>query len=118
MSRAKQKGTAFESAFVEYERAFFDDTEQTIGRLTLHGVNDVGDIRGIFANGKRVVIECKNCKSYQLKEWLRQAERERANADAEYGVVVFHLNGVGIANMGEQAVLMTVDTFNKLIGDK
>lgn len=116
MSRQKQKGTTFESAFVEYEREVFEDTERTIHRLTLNGRNDIGDVGGMFFNGQPIVVECKNHKSYQLKEWLREAERERANADACLGVVVFHLNGIGLAKMGEQAVLMTVDTFNKLIG--
>lgn len=37
MSRAKQRGTLFESAIVKYLRARLGDTEQTIHREVLHG---------------------------------------------------------------------------------
>lgn len=118
MSRAKAKGTLMESKVVEYLRAFFDDAEKTIHRATLHGTRDVGDIHGLKHRGKPIVLEVKNCRKFEPKEWLRQAERERGNADATYGVVVFHVNGIGLeANMGQQGVLMSLETFCKMIGE-
>lgn len=116
MSRQKRKGTAFETAFVNYERLFFADSEQTIHRAALTGAADQGDVHGLYCRGKRIVVECKDHGVYDLPGWLGEAEREKGNADADIGVVVFHLKGRGIANMGAQGVLMTVDDFNELIG--
>lgn len=116
MSKAKRKGTAMETAVVKHLREAFGDAEGAIHRVTLHGSQDEGDIHGLFCHGGKVVLEVKNCRRYEPKEWLRQAERERGNADAAYGVVVFHVNGIGLDNMGEQGVLMTMDTFCRLIG--
>ena len=116
MSRQKEKGTRFESMTVSYLRGFFQDTEGTIDRASLHGSADIGDIRGVYSHGEKVAIECKDRRKYEPKKWLEEAETERGNADAAYGVVVFHVNGIGIANMGEQGVLMTLETFCRLIG--
>ena len=116
MSRAKDKGTRMESAVVAYLRGFFGDTEGTIHRAALHGTGDEGDIHGLSCRGRRIVLEVKNRRKYEPREWLREAEAERGNADAAFGAVVFHLNGIGIENAGEQAVLMTLETFCRLIG--
>ena len=116
MGRARDKGTMMETKVVEYLRAAFDDTEETIHRATLHGARDVGDVHGLAYRGGRIVLEVKNCRKFEPKEWLRQAGRERGNADAAYGVVVFHRNGIGLSRMGEQGVLMTLETFARLIG--
>ncbi|MBQ9741478.1 MAG: hypothetical protein IJV91_11150 [Kiritimatiellae bacterium] len=116
MSKAKAKGTRMETAVTSYLRETFEDVEGEIHRAALHGTQDQGDVHGLFFHGEKVVLEVKNCRRYEPKEWLRQAERERGNADAAYGVVVFHVNGIGLDNMGEQGVLMTLETFCKLIG--
>lgn len=116
MSRARQKGTEMESGVEKYLQERFNDTEGTIHRAALHGAKDLGDIFGLWWRGRKVVVEVKNCRKFEPKEWLRQAEVERGNADAEIGVVVFHVNGIGLGNMGQQGVLMTLETFCKLIG--
>lgn len=116
MSRSKDKGTRMETKTVEYLRQAFGDTEMTIHRSALHGKGDVGDIHGLFCRGEPMAVEVKNCRRYQPKEWLRQAEAERGNADAAYGVVVFHVNGIGLDDMGEQGVLMTLGTLCKILG--
>lgn len=115
-SKSKRKGTVMETGVLRYLRLRFEDDERTIRRVVLHGSMDEGDIHGLSYRGGKIVLEVKNCRKYEPKEWLRQAERERANADADYGVVVFHVNGIGLGNMGEQGVLMTLETFCKLIG--
>ena len=71
---------------------------------------------GLHLVGGRIVVEVKNRRRLEVNDWLEQAERERGNADAAYGVVVFHWNGIGLSRMGEQGVLMTLDTFARLIG--
>lgn len=116
MSRQKAKGTKYETAFVEYERMAFGDDERTIRRATLSGANDEGDVVGLTFHGERIVVECKDHRKYELREWMREAKRESENADTSLWVVSFHLNGVGIANMGEQAILTTTDNFNHLLG--
>lgn len=116
MSRAREKGTRMETGVVTFLRAWFEDDEGTICRTSLKGSKDEGDIRGLACRGGRIVLEVKNCRKYEPKEWLRQAEAERGNADADYGIVVFHVNGIGLENMGKQGVLMSLETFCKLIG--
>lgn len=104
-----------ETAVVSYLRDYFGDSERTIHRSPLHGAKDEGDIVGLWFRGGRFVLEVKNCRTYQPKEWLRQAERERGNADAGYAATVFHVNGIGLDRTGEQAVLMDLETFCKLV---
>ena len=113
---SKRKGTIMETGVIRYLRNFFEDTERTIRRVVLHGSKDEGDIHGLSYRGGKIILEVKNCRKFEPKEWLRQAERERGNADADYGIVIFHVNGIGLDNMGEQGVLMTLETLCKLIG--
>ena len=100
VSKAKEKGTRMETGVVGFLCEWFEDDEGTIGRSSLKGSKDEGDIHGLKANGGKVVVEVKNCRKY----------------DADYGIVVFHVNGIGLENMGKQGVLMSLETFCKLIG--
>lgn len=88
-------------------------------RRALSGANDKGDLQGLSVNGEPIAVEVKNCNSIKVSEWLKQARREAANADCDYGVVIFHRKGVGLdlTKMGDQAVLMDLDTFSRLIGN-
>ncbi|MEV7364302.1 hypothetical protein [Streptomyces sp. NPDC091299] len=80
MSAAKKKGTAAETAVVQYLRAAgFVQVE----RRTLNGVKDRGDIAGIPGT----VIEVKNCARQELSGWVAEAEIERDNDGASVGVV-------------------------------
>jgi len=108
MSRQKQKGTWLETTATNYgnRRLGGDD----IHRAALAGSADRGDLHGLKIHGKPVVIECKNCGRYEIPKWLEEAEIERGNADAEFGVVLFHLKGVGEKRFGQNAVVMTYDT--------
>lgn len=116
MSRAKEKGTRMETAVTSYFKDVFEDKEDSIGRMALKGSNDEGDIRGIYFRGERVVVEVKDRRKYEPKAWLEEAERERGNADAAIGVVVFHVNGIGLAHMEDQGVLMPLWAFCKFLG--
>ena len=109
MSKQKKKGTWFETKSKDYgNRRLGGDP---LHRAALAGANDKGDLHGLKMRGKPVVIECKNEARYDIPGWLREAEVERGNADAEFGVVLFHLKGVGEKRFGENAVVMTYDTF-------
>lgn len=112
MSKAKRKGSSFEGQVANYLATALDCD---IERRALAGTNDRGDISGLFINGKRTVVECKAEKSLRVPEYLREAEAERQNDFAEFGVVVSKRRGVGEANMGDQLVLMTLDTFCRIV---
>ena len=112
-NKSKRKGSAFEGQVARYLAQAMDDDR--IERRTLQGVNDRGDIAGVKVNGKRVVIECKAEKALRVTEYLREAETERENDGAAFGVVVSKRRGIGEARTGEQLVLMTLDTFARLL---
>lgn len=109
MSKATQKGTTFETQFCDYCNARLGG--KTIERRAKHGTNDMGDISGVFVGGKPCVVECKNRKSMSLAQWVDEAEIERGNADAEYGVVAHKRPGAGTKNFGRNYVTMTLDTW-------
>jgi hypothetical protein len=75
VNRAKNKGTAAETAVVEFLKANgFPQAE----RRTLSGSNDKGDINV----SPDVVIEVKNVKTMTLSVWMDEAIAESENAGA------------------------------------
>lgn len=118
MSKAKQKGTAFESAIVEYLQNSLCD--ETIERRALNGTCDRGDISGVTFCGHRMVLECKNESRMRLAEYVREAEAEAANDNAFYYVVIHKKRGVGISNaktIGQQYVTMPLHMLTNMIYD-
>lgn len=101
MSKAKQKGTAAETAVVRWlnEHGF-----PTAERRALTGANDQGDVTGIPG----VVIEVKNHKSYKIPEWLKETLAEKANAKADIGLLIIKPNGVGDTRVGEWWAVVTL----------
>ena len=112
-NKSKRKGSEFEGQVARYLAQALDD--DGIERRTLQGVNDRGDIAGVKINGRRAVIECKAEKALRVSEYLREAEAERENDGAAFGVVVSKRRGVGEARTGEQLVLMTLETFARML---
>lgn len=108
MGRSQQKGAKFEQACADYITA---RTGDEIIRKRLGGSQDKGDLHGVRHMGKRVTVECKDCRDMKLAKWLDEAETERGNDDGEYGVVIHHRKGKGQAQFGENYVTMTLDTF-------
>lgn len=118
MSRQKQKGTAFESAIVEYLKDKLCD--ETIERRALNGTCDRGDISGVTFCGNRMVLECKNEKSMRLAEYVREAEAEAANDNAFYYAVIHKKHGTGISTLqtvGQQYVTMPLHMLKSIIYD-
>lgn len=109
MSMQAQKGATFEQQTADYLAAALGDDR--IERRVKHGTNDRGDIAGLRIHGKRVVVECKNHKRMELAEWVDEAETERGNDDANYGIVVHKRRGCGKAKFGGNYVTMTLETF-------
>lgn len=116
MSRQKQKGTAFESAIVEYlQNNLCDDT---IERRALNGTCDRGDISGVTFCGSRMVLECKNENRMRLAEYMREAETEARNDNAPYYAVIHKKRGVGISTprtVGQQYVTMPLHMLVSII---
>lgn len=106
MSRSKAKGTAWETTVCDYLRAL---GWVHVERRALHGTSDRGDVAGIPG----VVIEAKNEKTMALAGWVDEAEQERANDHAEYGVVWHHRRGK--ASPAAAYVTMSGDTFVRLL---
>lgn len=116
MSRQKQKGTAFETAIVEYlQNQLCDDT---IERRALNGTADRGDISGVTFCGSRMVLECKNVNRMRLAEYMREAETEAANDNAHYYAVIHKKRGIGISTaqtIGQQYATMPLHMLVSII---
>lgn len=108
MGRNQQKGARFEQACADY---ITKRTGDEVIRRRLGGAYDKGDLHGVRHLGKRVTVECKDCRDMKLSQWLDEAETERGNDGGEYGIVIHHRKGKGAAQFGENYVTMTLDTF-------
>ncbi|KMT46799.1 hypothetical protein AC069_03580 [Gardnerella vaginalis] len=118
MSRQKQKGTAFESAIVEYLK--YKLCDETIERRALNGTCDRGDISGVTFCGHRMVLECKNEARMRLADYVREAETEAANDSAFYYAVIHKKHGTGISTLqtvGQQYVTMPLHMLESMIYD-
>lgn len=86
MSKQRAKGTAAETAVVNYLKAHgFPHAE----RRALHGTADKGDITGCGP----VVFEVKNHKTLDLAGWVKELETEMLNAKVDVGAVVAKKRG-------------------------
>ena len=111
MSKAKQKGTSAETAFVKNERVL--QGFPMVERRSLSGANDQGDISGMVG----LCIEIKNQKSYKIPEWLKETEVERINAKADYGILVVKPNGVGLGSVEDWWAVVPVGEMLNLLRD-
>lgn len=106
MSKAKQKGTAAETAVVKYLR---DHGFIHAERRPLTGANDMGDITGCGP----IVFEVKNHKSLDFSGWLKELQVETANAKANTGAVVAKKRGT--TNPGEWYAVMPFEWLVELL---
>lgn len=96
MNRAKQKGTSFETAVVNWL------AEQGVAarRLPPAGNKDQGDVE-VPAWGLN--IEAKNCRALSLAQWVNEADVETINARKPVIVVA---KRVGRGSPGEAYCIM------------
>ncbi|MGW4641828.1 hypothetical protein ACWEN6_25140 [Sphaerisporangium sp. NPDC004334] len=88
MSKNKSRGTAAETAVVNYLRSQgFPHAE----RRALGGTNDRGDIAGVVGT----VIEVKNCTRVELAAWADEANAEADNDGAQIAAVWHKRRGKG-----------------------
>lgn len=106
--RSKDIGTYAETAFVNYLReGIFPLAE----RRTLSGKLDRGDVNA----HRDLVFEVKSVKDISFPGWLREAETERINASAKYGIVIHKPETVGKKNVGIWTAAMYTDSFERLV---
>lgn len=101
MSKSRAKGTAAESAVVDFLSLQWPNVE----RRALSGAKDRGDIAGIPG----VVIEVKAAARLEIPAWLRELEVEIANDDADTGLLVVKPRGVGVKRVGEWWAIQRLD---------
>ena len=108
---AKDAGTRFETNIVTYLQ---QRVNPLIERRRTSGNKDRGDITGWHWSGMRIVAEC-NDYGGQIKAgpWLAEAETERANDDADIGLVIAKRRG--ITDAAKQYVLMELSTLVDLM---
>lgn len=107
MSRERAKGTAWESAVVAYlQEHGFPYAE----RRAMGGANDRGDIAGVPG----VVLECKSTKTLELAEACDEAERERLQDGASYGVAVIKRRNRGV---GQAYAVLPLSQLVDLLGE-
>ncbi|MFC0673533.1 hypothetical protein [Brachybacterium hainanense] len=109
---ARAAGTRHETAIATYLATVLEDDR--IERRARSGAKDRGDIAGIRARGRRIVIEAKNTTRTELARWIREAHLEAGNDDAAIGVVVAKRHGV--ADPARQWVHMTLADLAWLLG--
>lgn len=99
VNRSKDKGTAAESAVAEYLR---NHGWPWAERRALHGATDKGDITGTPG----IIWEVKAGRDMRMAEWMQETVAERANANAEHGVLVIKPVGVGDTRVGDWLAAM------------
>ena len=106
MSRAKQRGTAWETAVVNYlQTSGWPHAE----RRALNGNTDRGDITGLPG----VCIEAKSAARVELGEWLKEMLTEKTNARADVGAVWIKRRGK--TSPGDAYVVMDGRQFVQLL---
>jgi Holliday junction resolvase len=106
VSKQKQKGTAAETAVVNWLKK---QGRKQVERRSLNGTQDRGDIAGIPC----VVIEVKNHKTMKLSEWMKELEVEMRNDKADTGVVIHKKTGT--TDVGQWYASMPVEVWYQLI---
>jgi len=109
----KAKGSLWESDIENY----LNSNGLKARRLPRAGSKDIGDVSVSLRSGATLVIEAKNVKSVQLKEFLRQADVESENYEAKYGGVTYPVVCVKARgeNVSQGRVTITLETLFELL---
>jgi len=82
-------------------------------RRRLSGAADKGDIAPGGVPPVPIAIEVKNAKTLNFSGWLKEAEEERKNAGAKYGIVIAKRRGY--TDAGKWYAMMDGDTLVALL---
>lgn len=102
---SKRKGDRFEREIADHLRSL----GIMVDRTRVGWTDDRGDIHGIPG----VVIECKNHKTLDLAQWIRELDDEISNANARVGCVVHKRRGT--TNASDHYATMRFSTFIQLL---
>lgn len=111
MSKAKAKGTAFETLIVKTLTAFFGGRFGLAPRrVAQEGFNDSGDIHGVSP----FIIQAKAYKSWEeaIRLGLDGAEKQKSHAGESFGVAFVKRPRRSI---GDAYAVMTVATFARML---
>lgn len=101
---ARQAGGRFERQVADYLNTVLPED---IDRRVKRGAKDRGDISGVKAHGKNLVLECKNTTRTHLAGWSAEAHTEAGNDDALAGIIIHKRHGK--ADPAKQWVTMTLE---------
>lgn len=105
MSASRRKGTAFETAVVNYLRA---EGHAAAERRALNGRLDRGDIAGIAG----WTLECKAERTIDLAGYMGEAKAEAVNAGTELYAAVVKRRG---KQTGDAYVVMPLAVFVEIL---
>jgi len=106
MNRSRDKGTAWETAIVNYLKSCGWPHAE---RRALNGNQDRGDITGIPGT----CIEAKAANRLELAQWMKELEAEKRNANATVGVCWIKRRGK--TSPGDAYVVMDGHQFVQLL---
>lgn len=101
MNKNKAKGTAAETAFVNF---MVENGFAWVERRSLKGKADRGDISGLPG----VVIEIKSGSRLAIPEWVKELEIEMVNDGSSEGYLVIKPKGKGKGSVNQWWVIQTV----------
>lgn len=107
-NRSKQRGTAHETATVNW---FRENGWPYAKRITMKGSADEGDLD--LGDGIAVTIECKNTKAMTLSQWLRELADEMENRGDDVGFVIAKKRGT--TDVGEYYCILPVKVVARLL---
>lgn len=111
---AREAGTRFERVIADHLAEHVDDR---IDRRVKTGAKDRGDIGGWRFAGRRIVAELKDVTKLNIGGWVREAEVERLNDDADVALVIHKRRGT--QDPGDQYVTTTLrDLLCLLTGER
>lgn len=119
VNRSKNLGTAAETGVVRWLR---ENGWPSAERRALTGTNDCGDVAGTpgicweVKAGKAAVAASNSASDAQILAWLDEADRECANARADFGVLVTKRGGVPASRAGDWHAYVDMITLHQILG--
>lgn len=118
MNKNKAKGTAAETAVVNFFKKHEPDTKPQ--RLPLAGNRDIGDVILFAGTDFPMIFEVKASAKYEIGKWLKELDVELHNAQQYFelgrlpeGYLIVKPKGVGVENVGKWWLIQTLDVFVK-----
>lgn len=111
-SKARAKGTSFETLIKEY---LWSKGFKKARRSALAGAEDTGDIHGLENPNRQVCIQCKNDRSFNFSGWLNDTVQQAERLSGALPVLVVKRQGKGAKSVGESYAVMRLDDLVSLL---